>query len=142
MALRFLYLVDPIVGHAIFRDRFDQAEVSLRTAHRAAESLGPVIDIVQSRELQSGIASADIAAEPHLSVGLGECAKGEGTMRPRSNHTARLEPVGGQQRINFLQSVLAQSHHCHRQPTVAPSQVIAIVAKASHSCLQVGSGCV
>ena len=29
-------------------------------------------------------------------------------MRPRSNHGARLEPVGGQRRINFLPAVLAR----------------------------------
>jgi hypothetical protein len=27
MALRFLHFVDPIVGHAIFRDRLDQTEI-------------------------------------------------------------------------------------------------------------------
>ena len=82
--------------YSVIRDRFDQAEVSLRTAHRAAEGLGPVIDIVQSREFQSGLASADIAAQPHLSVGLGESAKGEGAMGPGSNHGTRLEPAASQ----------------------------------------------
>jgi len=74
--------------HSEFLGRFDQAEVSAGAAYRAAKSLGPVIDIKQPREPQSGIASADIAAEPHLSVGLGERAKGEGAMRPGSNHGA------------------------------------------------------
>ena len=47
-------------------------------------------------ELQSGIASADIAAQPHLPVGLGERTEGEGAMRPGSNHGARLEAASGQ----------------------------------------------
>src|SRR5580704_713610 len=47
---------------------------------------------MQPCEPQSGIAAADVAAEPHLSVGLGERAEGEGAMRPGSNHAARLEP--------------------------------------------------
>jgi hypothetical protein len=42
------------------------------------------------------IAAADIAAEPHLSVGLGECAEGEGAMQPGFHHAARLEPASGQ----------------------------------------------
>jgi hypothetical protein len=32
MTLRLLNFVEPIVGHAIFRDRFDQAEVGLTAA--------------------------------------------------------------------------------------------------------------
>ncbi|HSS87308.1 MAG TPA: hypothetical protein VLL30_26470, partial [Reyranella sp.] len=32
----------------------------------------------------------------------GERAKGEGAMRPWSNHSARLEPAPGRRRINFL----------------------------------------
>jgi len=95
MPLRLLTLIQTIIVHAEFFGWLDQAEVSLRTAYRATESLGPVIDIMQSGELQSGIASADIAAEPHLSIGLGECPEGEGAMWPRSNHGARLEGAGG-----------------------------------------------
>jgi hypothetical protein len=107
MALGLFDFVETIVVHSEFLDRLDQAEVSFRTARRAAESLGPVIDIMQSRELQSGIASADIAAEPHLPVGLGECPKDEGAIRPGSNHGASLEPADSQCRINFLPAVLA-----------------------------------
>ncbi len=107
MALRFLHFVEPDVVHAEFLDGLDQTEVGLRPAHRAAEGLGPLIDIVQPCELQPGIAAADIAAEPHLSIGLGECAEGEGTIGPRSNHGARLEPANDQWRFNFLPAVLA-----------------------------------
>jgi hypothetical protein len=94
MAIGGFALVQPIVVHSEFFGRLNQAEVSLRTAHRAAEGFGPVIDIVKPCELQSSIAPADIAAKPHLPVGLGECAEGEGAMRPGSNHGARLEPTG------------------------------------------------
>jgi hypothetical protein len=66
MAVGFLDFVKPIVMHPEFLGRLDQAEVSLRTTYRAAESLGPVIDIMQACELQSGISPADIAADPHL----------------------------------------------------------------------------
>ena len=92
MALRFLHFVDPIVGHAIFRDRLDQTEMGLAAASRAAESLGAIVDVVQASEAQARVAPANIAAQPHLPVGLGERAEGEGTMRPGSNHGARLEP--------------------------------------------------
>src|SRR5580704_1432633 len=63
---------------------------------------------MQPCEPQPGIASADIAAESHLSVGLRERAKGKGAMRPGSNHGAKLEPAGAQCRINFLPAVLAR----------------------------------
>jgi hypothetical protein len=96
MAVGGFALVQPIVVHSEFLGRLDQAKVSLRTAPRAAESLGPVIDIMQPCELQTGVAAADIATQPHLPVGLGERAEGEGTMRPGSNHAAKLERAGGQ----------------------------------------------
>src|SRR6266851_3203382 len=107
MTLRFLDFVEPIVGHAIFRDRLDQAEVSLTAAPRAAESFGAIVDIVQAAELQRRVSSADIAAQPHLPVGLGERAEGEGAMRPRSNHGARLAAAGRRLPINSLPAVLA-----------------------------------
>ena len=47
-------------------------------------------------------------AEPHLPVGLGERAEGEGAMRPGSNHVERLDPANGWCRINFLPSVLGR----------------------------------
>jgi hypothetical protein len=75
VALRFLYLVESIVGHAIFRDRFDQAEVGLAAAPRTAKGLGAIVDVVRASEVQACVVPADIAAEPHLPVGLGECAK-------------------------------------------------------------------
>src|SRR5260370_3918104 len=79
---------------------------------------------MQSGELQSGIASADIAAEPHLSVGLGECAKGKGARGPRSNHGTRLEAAGGRWRINFLPAVMARCAHSVAVSTLAPAAVL------------------
>ena len=64
MALGLLHFVEPVIMHSEFLRGLDKAEIGLRTAHRAAEGLGPVIDIVQAGELQSGIAPADIAAQP------------------------------------------------------------------------------
>jgi hypothetical protein len=101
MALGFLHFVEPIVGHAIFRDRLDQAEVGLGSASRTAKGLGAIVDVVQASEIQACVAPADIAAEPHLSVGLGERAEGEGAMRPGSNHGAKLEPVGSSDESTF-----------------------------------------
>ena len=85
MTFRLLRLIQTVVVHSELLGRLDQAKVSFRTADRAAEGLGPVIDIVQPGELQPGIASTDIAAQPHLSVGLGERAAGE-------DDTARVQP--------------------------------------------------
>jgi hypothetical protein len=85
MAPGLLDFVDPIVGHAVFRDRLDQAKIGLTAAPRAAESFGAIVDIVETGEVQTRVAPADVAAQPHLPVGLGECAKGEGAMRPGSN---------------------------------------------------------
>ena len=51
MALRFLHFVEPDAVHAEFLDGLDQAEVSVRTAYRAAESLGPLVHITQRGEL-------------------------------------------------------------------------------------------
>jgi hypothetical protein len=51
VALRFLDFVEPIVGHAIFRDRLDQAEVGLGSASRAAEGLSAIVDVVQASEV-------------------------------------------------------------------------------------------
>ena len=54
-------------------------------------------------------------------------------------------PIHGHRHSQVLMAwhwVLTQSHPCHHPPTVVPSQVIAIVARASQSCLPVGSGCV
>ena len=52
MAFRFLHFVEPVVGHAIFCDRLDQAEVSLTAAPRAAEGFRAIVDVVQPCELQ------------------------------------------------------------------------------------------
>src|SRR5580704_10499937 len=82
MALGMRALVQAIVLHATFPDRLDDAETGLAAASRAAEGLGARIDILQSGELQPRIAPADVAAQPHLSVGLGERAEGEGLERP------------------------------------------------------------
>jgi hypothetical protein len=62
MAQGLLDFVEPIIVHSEFIGRLDQAEVSLRSAYRAAEGFGPVIYVMQPCELQSGIASADIAS--------------------------------------------------------------------------------
>jgi len=78
MAIGFLYFVDPIVGHAIFCDRLDQAEAGLTSAPRAAESFGAIVDVVQASKVQECVTPADIAAQPHLPVGLGKRAEGEG----------------------------------------------------------------
>ena len=75
MAFGLLDLVEPIVGHAIFRDRLDETEVGFGTASRATERLGAIVDIIQAAEPQPRVAPADIAAEPHLAVSLGQCAK-------------------------------------------------------------------
>jgi hypothetical protein len=65
-----------------FPDRLDDAETGRAAASRAAEGLGARIDILQSGELQPPIAPADVAAQPHLSIGLAERAEGEGRERP------------------------------------------------------------
>jgi hypothetical protein len=91
MTFGLLNFIEPIVGYAIFRGRLDQAEVGLTAAPRTAKGLGAIVDVVQAGEVQACVAPSNIAAEPHLSVGLGERAKGKGAMRPGSNHGARLE---------------------------------------------------
>ena len=96
MASGLLDLIQAIVLHAPLCDRLDHTELCFPSTSRATEGLGAGIDIVQAAELQACVTSADIAAEPHLSIGLGESAKSEGAMRPRSDHEARLEPAGGQ----------------------------------------------
>jgi hypothetical protein len=95
MTLRFLHFVEPVIVHSEFLGRLEQAEVSLRTAHRAAEGLGPVINIIKPAASVGRIVGRRRSAA-NLSVGLGERTKSEGAMWPRSNHVARLEPAGGQ----------------------------------------------
>ena len=63
MVLRLLDFVDPIVGHAIFRDRLDQGEVGLTAAPRTAKGLGAIVDVVRASEVQACVVPADIAAE-------------------------------------------------------------------------------
>jgi hypothetical protein len=64
-----LDLVEAIVLHAPFLDRFDDTEIGLGTALQATEGLGLRIDIVQAGELQACVASADIAAQPFTNPG-------------------------------------------------------------------------
>src|ERR1700730_2021842 len=71
--------------------------------------------------------SADIAAQPHGTKGLGQCAECVRAMRPGANHRAKLEPAGSQRRINFLRSALAGKRGTYR------SWLISISSQPPHT---------
>jgi hypothetical protein len=71
------------------------------TRHRCAAApqreqlkvLGAVVYVVQAAQLQASVAPADIAADPHLPVGLGRpCTRQQGN-RTMTNIAARLAKV-------------------------------------------------
>jgi hypothetical protein len=82
MVRGFLDLIKAIVLHAPLFDRLDYTEISFGTAGRGAEGLLPGVDVVQSGKLEPRVAPTDIAAQPHLPVGLSKCAEGEGLGGP------------------------------------------------------------
>jgi hypothetical protein len=96
MVLRIHALIEAVILHPGIFAGFLERDRAVGAAYLTAEGLGPVIDVMQSCELQSGIAAAHIAAQPHLSIGLGGSAASEGAIGPRSNHPTRLEPCSSQ----------------------------------------------
>ena len=107
VVLRPLDLVELIISHTGFRVGLGDGQRTNGAALAAAKSFRAIVGVADLGQVQASIAPAYVAAHEQWPKGLAQGAEAVGNAREGADHATRLEPSGGQQRINVLPAVLA-----------------------------------
>jgi hypothetical protein len=86
MVLRVNPLIEAVVLHPGVFAGLLKSDCAVRTADRAAESLGPVVHVAQLANKQPRVASANVTRDPERTEGLAECTKAVGDATEGTNH--------------------------------------------------------